>query len=230
MSKLLLFDIDGTLILTGGAGVRALDRAFHSLFGVHDAMLGVPLAGRTDLAILMDAATRVFPGFAPDREWLDQFRSHYFDALAEELHVDAPGKGVLPGVGPALDALAQVPDVHVALLTGNFRKGAEVKLGYFALWDEFAFGAFGEESVDRNALLPVALERAREHGIGPLSPRDVFVIGDTPYDVACALSGGVVAVGVTTGPYDRAALEGAGADVVLPDLSDTGALLRVVEG
>jgi phosphoglycolate phosphatase-like HAD superfamily hydrolase len=230
MSKLLLFDIDGTLILTGGAGVRALDRAFHSLFGVHDVMLGVPLAGRTDLAILMDAATRVFPGFEPPPGWLDLFRQHYFTALAEELLVDAPGKGVLPGVRPALDALARVPGMHLALLTGNFRKGAEVKLGYFSLWDEFAFGAFGDESVDRNSLLPIALEHARERGIGPLAPRDVFVIGDTPYDVACALSGGAVAVGVTTGPYDRAALEGAGADVVLPDLSDTGALVRVFGG
>ena len=230
MPRLVLFDIDGTLILTGGAGMRAMGRSFHALLGVHDAMLGVPLAGRTDLAILMDAASRLSPRVEPTPEWIDRFRAHYFEALAEELAVDAPGKGVLPGVGAAIEALSAVPDVHLALLTGNFRKGAEVKLGYFSLWEAFPFGAFGDETVDRNTLLPIALRHAHERGIGPLAPRDVLVIGDTPYDIACALSGGAVAVGVTTGPYDRAALERAGADLVLPDLGDTGELLRWVVG
>jgi phosphoglycolate phosphatase-like HAD superfamily hydrolase len=228
MPKLLLFDIDGTLILTGGAGMRAINRAFHSILGVHDALLGVPLAGRTDLAILTEAATRVSPGFVPDAAWFEGFRQHYFPALEEELDVDAPGKCVLPGVIAALEALKREPEVHVALLTGNFRQGAAIKLGYFSLWDEFRFGAFGDETADRNALLPIALKHAREHGIDSLHPSDVFVIGDTPYDVACALSGGAVAVGVTTGPYDRAALEAAGAHVVLPDLGQTDALLRLL--
>jgi phosphoglycolate phosphatase-like HAD superfamily hydrolase len=228
MAKLVLFDIDGTLVLTGGAGVRAMGRAFQSLMGVDDAMRDVPLAGRTDLAIIRDAAGRVARGFVPDTGWVERFRDVYVPALAEELLVNAPGKGVLPGVAQAIDLLASRRDVHVALLTGNFREGAEVKLGYFSLWDAFRFGAFGGETVDRNTLLPIALDHASAHGIGPLSPRDVIVVGDTPYDVACALNGGAVAVGVTTGPYDRAALHQAGAHVVLDDLRDTDGLLAAL--
>jgi phosphoglycolate phosphatase-like HAD superfamily hydrolase len=225
MAKLVLFDIDGTLVLTGGAGVRAMGRAFQSLTGVADAMRDVPLAGRTDLAIIRDAASRVLGGFVPDAAWIARFRDLYVPALTEEIRVDAPGKCVLPGVAQAIDLLASRSGVHVALLTGNFRDGAEVKLGYFSLWEAFAFGAFGDETVDRNTLLPIALQHAQAHGVGPLAPRDVVVIGDTPYDVACALNGGAVAVGVTTGPYDRAALEQAGADIILDDLRDTESLV-----
>ena len=228
MPKLVLFDIDGTLVLTGGAGVRAMGRSFKDLLGVDNAMMDVPLAGRTDLAILNDALRRAAPAFTPDAEWIAGFREHYVSALGEELLVDAPGKCVLPGVEEAMASLASRPDVHVALLTGNFRRGAAVKLGYFSLWEAFPFGAFGDEAVDRNALLPVALAHAAERGIGPLAPRDVVVIGDTPYDVACALSGGAIAVGVTTGPYDREALRQAGAHVVLDDLRDTGPLLAAL--
>jgi phosphoglycolate phosphatase-like HAD superfamily hydrolase len=228
MPKLVLFDIDGTLVLTGGAGVRAMGRAFQHLLGIDQAMMDVPLAGRTDLAIITDAARRVAPGFEPDAEWVARFREHYVVALAEELRVDAPGKRVLPGVGDAIRALTARDDAHLALLTGNFRDGAQVKLSYFSLWEVFPFGAFGDETTDRNVLLPLALAHAAERGIGPLAPRDVLVIGDTPYDVACALSGGAVAVGVTTGPYDRAALQRAGADIVLDDLRDTDALLAAL--
>jgi phosphoglycolate phosphatase-like HAD superfamily hydrolase len=228
MTKLVLFDIDGTLVLTGGAGMRAMGRAFQELMGVDDAMRDVPLAGRTDLAILRDAAGRVAPGFVPDAAWVTRFRDLYVPALTEELQADAPGKCVLPGVDEAMEVLASRDEVHVGLLTGNFRDGAQVKLGYFSLWDAFPFGAFGDETVNRNELLPIALEHAAAYGIGPLAPRDVLVVGDTPYDVACALNGGAVAVGVTTGPYDRAALEQAGADVVLADLRETASLLAAL--
>ena len=228
MAKLVLFDIDGTLVLTGGAGMRAMGRAFLELMGAGDAMRDVPLAGRTDLAIIRDAAARVAPGFTPDTTWVARFRDLYLTALAEELRVDAPGRCVLPGVDEAIGALADREDVHVALLTGNFREGAQAKLSYFSLWEAFPFGAFGDETVDRNVLLPIALDHAADRGIGPLAPRDVVVIGDTPYDVACALNGGAVAVGVTTGPYDRAALEHAGADIVLDDLRDTDSLMAAL--
>lgn len=228
MPKLVLFDIDGTLVLTGGAGMRAMGRTFKHLLGAENAMMDVPLAGRTDLAILTDAARRVAPGFLPDAAWVSRFRDHYVAALREELQVDAPGKCLLPGVTDAIAALSRIDDVHVALLTGNFRQGAEAKLGYFSLWEAFPFGAFGDEAVDRNVLLPIALDHAGDHGVGPLAPRDIFVIGDTPYDVACALNGAAVAVGVATGPYDREALHQAGADVVFDDLSDTGALVALV--
>ena len=229
MSKLLLFDIDGTLILTGGAGVRAMDRAFHSLFGVRRRDAGRaprrphrprdPHRGRGD--------ARVPRASHPNADWLDRFRAQLLRrARARNCRSTRPASACCRVSRPALAALARVPDVHLALADRELPEGRRGQAR--------ATSRSGTSSRSgRSATSPSTATRCcrsrwttrAERGIGPFSPRDVFVIGDTPYDVACALSGGAVAVGVTTGPYDRAALEGAGADVVLPDLSDTGALL-----
>lgn len=219
MTKILLFDIDGTLVDTGGAGLRAFARVLNENFGTSEALMGIPLAGRTDRAILADALARVAPDHEPDDGWLLEFAERYVVALAEELEVASSRKRLLPGVVEALDHAAASHGVHLALLTGNFRRGAEIKLGHFGIWDRFAFGAYGDDSADRNDLFPVAMARAREAGLDVSDPRDVVIIGDTPHDVACARSGGALAVGVTTGPYDRASLEAAGADVVIDDLT-----------
>lgn len=222
MPKILLFDIDGTLVDTGGAGLRAFARILNQHFGTSEALLGIPLAGRTDRAILADALARVAPDHEPDDGWLLEFSERYVAALADELLVDSPRKRLLPGVREALAHAAGRDGVHLALLTGNFRRGAEVKLGHFGIWDRFAFGAYGDDSVDRNDLFPVAIARAREMGVEVNDPRDVVIIGDTPHDIACARCGGALSVGVTTGPYDRASLEAAGADIVLEDLTRFG--------
>jgi len=229
MAQLLLFDIDGTLILTGRAGVRALNHAFNEVFGLSDALTDIPLAGRTDRAIIAEALSRHAPRHEPDEAWLFAFRDRYLERLAVELDVDHPAKRVLPGIEPLLDALEGRPDVHVALLTGNFALGAEAKLRYFDLWRRFPWGAFGDSSVDRDELLPVALARAHEAGIRGLTPVDVVVIGDTPHDVACAHNNGARALAVATGPFAEAALEATGADVVLPDLADTRVVLSALE-
>ena len=227
MTKILLFDIDGTLVDTGGAGLRAFARILNTHFGTSEALMGIPLAGRTDRAILADALARVAPDHEPDEAWLLEFSERYVVALAEELQAASARKRLLPGAVEALDHVAGIDGVHVALLTGNFRRGAEVKLGHFGIWDRFAFGAYGDDSTDRNALFPVAMARAREAGAVVSDPRDVVIIGDTPHDVACARSGGALAVGVTTGPYDRASLEAAGADVVIEDLNAFAQLREV---
>lgn len=229
MPQVLLFDIDGTLILTGRAGVRALNWAFHEAFGVEDILEGVSLAGRTDRAIIAEALARHAPGHEADDAWWLAFRDRYLERLAAELDVAHPNKRVLPGIEPLLDALDERDDLHVALLTGNFALGAEMKLRYFDLWHRFAWGAYGDSAVERNDLLPVALARAREAGMNDLNPMDVVVIGDTPNDVACAHSGGARAVAVATGPYGESALEQSGADVVMPNLADTRAVLSVLE-
>jgi phosphoglycolate phosphatase-like HAD superfamily hydrolase len=227
MKKLVLFDIDGTLVLTGGAGLLALNRVVAGELGASRGLEGIPVAGRTDRAIIADVLARHDRHDLLGDDVLERFCGDYFRYLEEELARDLPGKRVLPGVGPLLQTLAARPDVELALLTGNFEEGARLKLAHFDLWRYFPWGAFGGDTVDRNALFPVALARARERGLAP-RPEDVFVIGDTPHDVACARSGGARAIAVATGPYSVEALAATGADLVLPDLSDARPVLEMI--
>ncbi|MCC7008636.1 MAG: haloacid dehalogenase-like hydrolase [Acidobacteria bacterium] len=217
-SWLVLFDIDGTLVQTLGAGVRAMADAFGALHGRPDALHGIRVAGRTDQSIVIDAFTRI--GVEPSDPRVRALSAAYFARLPAELHrAEGAGFGVLPGVRGLLDAMTARRDVGVGLLTGNFEAGAAIKLRHFDLWDRFAFGAFGDRHLDRRDLVPVALERARRAGIDvPISR--VVVIGDTPLDVDCARAHGAVAVGVATGTYTRDDLGQAGADVVLGSLEE----------
>jgi phosphoglycolate phosphatase-like HAD superfamily hydrolase len=212
---LVLWDIDGTLVHTLGAGVRGMNAAFGQLHGHPEALEGVPVAGRTDRSIVSDAFRKL--GIEPTGEKIHGLRDAYFDQLKVELTRPAAAEfGVLPGVHALLDALDARADVTVALLTGNFIGGAEIKLTHFDLWHRFAFGAYGDDHLDRRDLVPVALERAREAG---LSPARVIVIGDTPLDVDCAHAHGALAVGVATGPYTMDVLRHAGADLTVPSLA-----------
>jgi phosphoglycolate phosphatase len=224
---LVLFDIDGTLVLTGGAGRRALERAFADVAGRAASLDGIPFAGRTDRRIVADMLERIGAGARlGDAVWLERLRETYCRFLEEELGAaDRPGRLVLPGVRELLDALAAREDATVALLTGNFEDGARIKLSHFGLWRYFAWGAFGDAVEDRNALLPIALDLARARGLA-FPPDRIFIVGDTPLDVACARAGGVRAVAVATGGFDAALLAAAGADVVFEDLGDTAAVLE----
>jgi phosphoglycolate phosphatase len=225
MTTLLLFDIDGTLITTGGAGYRTLRRAVERVLEVEAALVGIPVAGRTDSIILRDGLEAL--GRTLDLPTRDRIRDAYCGLLQAELEATGGGPGVLPGVRDLLSRLADDPRFHTALLTGNFSQSAQVKLGFFNLWHHFAWGAYGEDAVDRNDLLPVALARYTARTGLPIDPADVVIIGDTPNDVEVARVGGARAVCVTTGQYDRAALQAAGADVVFHDLSDVDEVLRV---
>jgi phosphoglycolate phosphatase-like HAD superfamily hydrolase len=226
VATVLLFDIDGTLVLTGGAGGRAMTRAFEDLFAIPEALRGIPLPGRTDSWILADAAEA--HGIPPGSAQLQRFQDVYLRHLTRELAHPGPGKAVMPGVRELLEALAGRDDVYLALLTGNFEKAARIKLEYFDLWRYFECGAFGDDAPDRNRLLPRALARIVECGGPEVLPSDSIVIGDTPLDIACAASGGARSIGVATGSYDVNTLKQAGADVVFPDLSDTAAALDAI--
>lgn len=248
--RLLLFDVDGTLVLTGGAAVRAMDDAFHEVFGVAGAFAHVPMPGRTDGAILKDAFTRAIPqsripadtppaaGVHPVDGEIARYKAAYFARFAEEIGKPVPVdpakpaghrfKGVLPGVREVLDALSGRPDVFLGLLTGNYEQGARIKLEYFGLWRYFRCGAFGDDSLDRHALVPVAVARSREAGCPAVDPRDVVIIGDTPLDVACARDAGVSCLAVATGGYGVDALRAAGASSVFESLSDTDAVVQAL--
>ena len=222
----LLFDIDGTLVLTGGAGGRAMTRAFEDLYGVANGFDGVPFNGRTDAWILARAAA----AHGIDGDAITRFKPLYLDYLADELHRPGPRKGVMPGVGPLLDALAPRGDVFLALLTGNFEEGARLKLEHFDLWRYFPCGAFGDTTHDRNRLLPEALDRVIGCGGPQAAPADVVIIGDTPLDVGVAIAGGVRSIAVATGSHTVAELRSSGADAVFQDLSDLKAVLAALEG
>ena len=223
MIKLILFDIDGTLVLTGGAGGRAMARAFADVFGLQNGLGSISMAGRTDAWIVAQMAAE--RGVPYDVEILERFHDAYIAHLSQEIHKPGPRKGVLPGVRPVLDALAAHAGAHVALLTGNFERGARIKLEYFDLWRYFECGAFGDRAQDRNSLLPAAIARVEASG-GPLvRPSEVVVVGDTPLDVAVALAAGARSLAVATGGYDVDALRASGADLVLEDLSDVKAVL-----
>lgn len=228
MPKLVLFDIDGTLVLTGGAGLRAMNRACEEILGHAEILDGIPVAGRTDWIILHDALKRI--GREMDDALFASLRDRYLDRLPDEMKLPGRGfNGVMPGVRELLDALDARDDVHLGLLTGNFERGARVKLQHFDLWRYFRCGAYGDDAADRNALVPFALERARTCGIPPVDASDVLVVGDTPHDVACALAASAVPVAVATGSSSMEQLRSSGAVVVFQDLSDTQAFLRLVD-
>jgi phosphoglycolate phosphatase-like HAD superfamily hydrolase len=228
VGKLILFDIDGTLILSGKAGSRAMNRAFEQTCGVPDALQRVDLAGRTDRIIMTDALSGL--GRALDDDFVHQFRDVYCGYLREELHRDGIGwKGALPGVPALLDQLVERPDVSLALLTGNFRASAEIKLAHFDLWRYFPWGAFADDAIERNDLLPVALARARADGLSGLDPADVIIVGDTPHDITCARSGGAKVVAVATGNYDLDQLRACEPDVLFADLADPSQFLSVLD-
>jgi len=225
---LVLFDIDGTLVQTAHAGVRGMNAAFGRLHGRHDALAGVPIAGRTDRSIVREAFTR-FGVEATDRQ-IDALRAAYLDDLRVE--ISRPTRepmGVLPGVLSLIDAFEGYPSIGIGLLTGNFQGGAAIKLGHFGLWRRFRFGAFGDGHENRRDLLPLALESARAAGLSAIPTDRVIVIGDTPLDVDCAAAHGARALAVATGTYDADALVAAGADLTVATLEDTGQLVEWTE-
>lgn len=227
MPKLVLFDIDGTLVLTGGAGVRAMTRACDEIVGSSNALHGVAVAGRTDWIILSDALERM--GRDLDQQLFRALRDRYVTYLREEIKVPGHGvKAVMPGIQALLDDLQARDGVYLGLLTGNFEAGARIKLEYFDLWRYFQCGAFGDDAADRNALVPFAVSRARDCGVPDLAPQDILVVGDTPHDIACARAVGATPVAVATGMFTTEQLRDSGADIVFRDLSDAAAFTSLL--
>ena len=224
--KLLLFDIDGTLLLTGRAGEHALRAAFKERFGVDDDLSSISFAGSTDGAIARQM-------FAPyDIPPTPENIADLFDGYVHHLALELPrreGK-VLPGIVALLEALHEREDCVLGLLTGNIAKGAELKLSHYGVWDFFEFGAFADDHVDRNQLGPVAHSRAVEKHGSTFEAEDVFVLGDTPRDIDCARAAGFVAVAIATGSYGKDELAAHQPDFLFEDLSDTRGVLRTLLG
>lgn len=219
--RIILFDIDGTLVRTGGAGKAAMEAALVSAFGVRELRDEVDYSGRTDMAISRDLL-RVH-GIDPTPENQARLRDTYLAHLPPNLR--EKGGAVCPGVRELLAALAGTPHT-LGLLTGNVERGARTKLDHFGLWDHFACGGFGDAHYDRDDVARAAIASARAHVQRAVDPADVWVIGDTPLDVRCARAIGARAVAVATGWHPLAELEACAPDLALADLSDAERLLR----
>jgi len=217
-----LFDIDGTLIQTGGAGKQAFAHAFSTLFGVDEISSNVQFAGRSDRAIALDLMT-VHDIEPSDDNW-QKFVSCYLQQL--EITLPECDGVVLPGVVPFLDALQKIEHAQVGLLTGNIQAGAARKLGHYNLAHRFSFGGFGDEATDRNTIAQHAQEQALSQTNGETS--GIMVIGDTVHDVVCAKSIGAFAVAVTTGGVPAEELAASGPDLLLEDLTKTKSLLSEI--
>ncbi|HKP60319.1 MAG TPA: HAD family hydrolase [Polyangiales bacterium] len=227
MKKLLLFDIDGTLMVGYGAGTRAMLRAGRALFGERFDLEGVMIGGGMDPVIFAQAMARL--GVADVSAHHDGFRDLYLQELSHELTNAAKRPHVLPGVTQLLQQLALRDDVVIGLVTGNYRAAVPIKFAAVGLQLEtFVIGAFGDCGPTRPDLVRLALERAAAHAGFAFDPRQTFVIGDTPRDVDCALHHGCVCLAVATGGHTAEELRSAGAQHVTSDLSDANVLLSLL--
>jgi phosphoglycolate phosphatase len=229
MRRLVLWDIDGTLVESAGLGRDAFFDAFERVTGVPPRQL-VPFAGRTDLEIAHDLLEAA--GIEAGEQLLGEFEAALATAMAERAHLMRERGRVLPGVPETLTHFSEESAVLQSLLTGNIEPNAGVKLGAFGLdrLVDMEIGAYGSDHRRRGELVAVARRKALDLRDTAFEAHETVLVGDTPLDVAAAIEGGARAVGVATGPYDEDALREAGADAVLADLVDLDAVLAAVLG
>jgi phosphoglycolate phosphatase len=223
LRRVLLFDIDNTLLWSGGAGAHAMNLAFGEMFAISDGFAKVEFSGRTDLGIFRDGlAAHVIEGGVEAH--LDEFCRRYCALLPRTLE-EREGR-LMPGFPQLLEALSNTNGVRLGLATGNFSEGGRLKLKHYGIAQYFDGGGFGEESLERADVVAAAI-RGMADGA---SPEDVLVIGDTPLDVSSALDNGVTAVGVATGTYTTDQLRECGAQVVFEDFADWERAASVLAG
>ncbi len=234
MQRLVLFDIDNTLISIGSGNLpqrRAMNQAFELAYGVPDAFEDVAFTGGMDLPLMMEVYGMW--GLIP-KEWgtlpdMSGFKAAYFDHLARNLD-DWTGGEVCPGVPDLLEALSSDGRGQLGLETGNFREAAFIKLRRYGLDRYFSDGGFGGEHMEKRQVVAAAVERCQEasglvYGVG-----EVFLVGDTPSDIEAGIANGIETIAVATGAYSTEDLAQCHPSHVLPDLSDTAAVLNLIFG
>jgi phosphoglycolate phosphatase len=220
---LLLFDIDGTLLLSGGAGIRAMNRAGKEIFNNEFTFDGIEVSGGLDPLLFNEAARRF--GIPDPETYHDAFRTLYIRLLHEELTAGSARAHALPGVLALLDELQSCDDLVLGLLTGNYRQAAPYKLASVGIANAvFKVAVYGDDAPNRAALVALAIEEYQRGGAILTNPREVVVIGDTPKDIDCAHANGGRCVAVATGRYSLQELISAGADLALSDLTKTDLL------
>jgi phosphoglycolate phosphatase len=229
--RVVLFDIDGTLLTAAGVGRIAFRRTLIKVLGHGTAADTAVLSGRVDWGIWRDVLGAA--GYSTDEvdaqieDYLRLFVAELAAVLADP---DIPKPQLLPGVLPLLEQLAQEDTILMGLVTGNNETAAWLKLGYAGIAPYFWFGAFGNEAWERNALPALALERTARFAQGRVfTGADAVIIGDSIHDVACAKTIGATVIGVPTGIETADALATAGADVIMPTLEDTDTIMRLIK-
>ena len=227
--KLVLFDIDGTILLTAGAGRRAIVTAISEAVGHHTALQQVRFDGKTDPQIVTELLEAAGHSGPHESAHVNALCRRYVDLLELELQRPTSCTTVMPGILPLLDRLEAESGVVLGLLTGNLADGAALKLKSAGLDPQrFRVGAYGSDAAHRPALPPIAARRAEPYfGRVPSGP-EVVIIGDTPADIACGECISARAVGVATGAYSVSALEACGPHVVFENLSDTDRVLEAI--
>lgn len=222
--RLLLFDIDSTLVATLGAGVQALQQIIERRYGVRDDLSDIEIAGRTDTTIARSILLKY--NVEPTPENLQALLDEYLIGL-EQLLPKLEGR-VLPGIREILERMKPRPDRVLGLLTGNLRRGAELKLTRYGLWTFFEFGAFADDHYDRNRLGAFARQRAQEKHGHDFDAAQIDVIGDTGHDVACGKAFGARTIAVATGSWSRERLNSCGPDFLFDDFSQVDCVVNTL--
>jgi phosphoglycolate phosphatase-like HAD superfamily hydrolase len=220
MIRLVLFDIDGTLVHTGGAGTAAFTKTFARHFHLHHGTEKMKFAGRTDVSLVREFFR--IHDLAESPEHFALFFEHYVFWLHHILEKN--GGEMCRGVRELIAGLPALPQPPaLGLLTGNIRLGAEIKLRHFGLWEIFQFGGFADDHEDRNHIAAAALERGRRVLGKDLQPQEIVVIGDTPFDVRCGKFIGAKTLAVATGGAKLEELKPCAADWTVADLTHISA-------
>lgn len=222
--KLVLFDLDGTILLSGGAGARAVCRACKKIYGIENAMDGIKPDGKTDIAILREIFKAMEKDFLPDK--MDGLFREYLVFLEEEIAGSLDYR-LMPGIVELIEALSKRGDVVLGIATGNIKEAASIKLRRSGLGHYFRFGGFGSDFEDREEIIRIAIER----GKGFLNKENgfdgIFVIGDTPLDIIAARAVGAKAVAVATGSYSVRDLREYNPDYLFENFSDLESVLKI---
>lgn len=222
VKNILLFDIDGTLLSSAGAGKDALEKGMASKFGVDRIVDGLSLSGRTDKGILHDLLR--LHGIKHTDASYETMKKAYLANLPESLK-SAQGK-ILPGIKTMLEDLKIRDDCAVGLLTGNLRAGAKIKLGHFGIFEHFQFGGFGDHHLDRDDVAREALGEIQVRFGKEFSPSKVWILGDTPLDIKCARAIGAKVLAVATGWHTEKELESHAPDLLFEDLTNARDVLE----
>ncbi|MBI2485668.1 MAG: HAD hydrolase-like protein [Deltaproteobacteria bacterium] len=223
--KLLLFDIDGTILLSGGAAIRAVNSAFKKIYSVQNAMDGIRADGKTDPIILKEmfnkSLRRDFLAEEPNRVFKE-----YVIYLREEM-VSSQGFRIMPGIPELIDVLSKRKDLALGIATGNIQEGAWIKLERAGLNFYFKFGGFGSDSENREQLIRIAIERGKSLANHNREFENIFVIGDTPFDIIHGRAAGATPVAVATGSYSVNDLEKYNPDHLFESFSDFMTVLKI---